>query len=77
MEIFSAIPAVSRDFSLQTLAKRYKSIGFKPEFNNSNGIQKDKLKYVSYSFLNDDEPNAKNINGELVFQELAKTNPLT
>ncbi len=35
------------------------------------------MKYVSYSFLNDNEPNSKNINGELVFQELAKTNPLT
>ena len=35
LKVFKDIPAVSRDFSLFLLGKRYTSVGFKPEMNNS------------------------------------------
>ena len=50
LPVFSQIPAVSRDFSLQYLAKKYQSIGFKAELNNSSGISKTGIRHVSYNF---------------------------
>jgi hypothetical protein len=32
------------------LAKKYKAVGFKPELNNSNGINKNAIKHISYNF---------------------------
>jgi len=50
LEVFSKVPAISRDYSLNIFAKRLRNIGFKSETNNSPGIGKDKIKYTSYEF---------------------------
>ena len=50
LSVFKEIPAVSRDFSLLLLGKRYKNIGFKPELNNSSGINRNQIRYISYNF---------------------------
>ena len=52
-KVFKKIPAISRDFSLNFLSKRYKSINFNPVLNNSSGIGRDKIKYVFYDFKED------------------------
>ena len=53
LQVFKKVPVLSRDFSLNIYAKRLRNIGFKPEMNNSQGIQKRKLSlwYMSSKLL--------------------------
>ena len=61
LKVFQEVPAISRDFSLLLLGKRYKNIGYKPELNNSSGISKNQMKYIAYNFKKSDNLNAEPI----------------
>ena len=50
LQVFSKIPAISRDFSLNIHAKRLKNVGFNAQANNSTGIPKNNIKYMAYEF---------------------------
>jgi len=64
LQAFKKVPVISRDFSMNIYAKRLRNIGFKPELNNSQGIAKDKMKYVVYEFKAPPEaPNHQNAGG--------------
>lgn len=42
---------MSRDFSMPVYVRRLKNVGFQVALNNSvKGIEKDKLKYITYDF---------------------------
>jgi hypothetical protein len=72
LKVFSKIPAVSRDFSLPLLGKRYKNITFNPTTNNSVGLSRTKIKYIFYDFKNEEK---NNINALPVFTECIKKIP--
>ncbi len=56
LPVFSKVKAISRDFSLIFLGRRLKNINFQPQLNNaSKGIEKDKLKFITYDFK-EEEP---------------------
>jgi hypothetical protein len=51
LPLFAKIRAISRDFSLMYLGRRLKSVNYQPALNNgSKGIEKDKLKFITYDF---------------------------
>ncbi len=54
------MPAVTRDLSFFFMSRKLKDMGFKPEFNNSNGFGADKGRYVGYDFK-EETLNFKNV----------------
>ncbi len=64
LRVLADVPALSRDFSLLQLGKRYKTLGFKPELNNCQNINKQALRYVAYNFKK-----AENLDADAVLQK--------
>ncbi|KRX09755.1 hypothetical protein PPERSA_02627 [Pseudocohnilembus persalinus] len=60
LKVFKDVPAVARDFSILAQGKRLQAAGFSPSANNSTGIEKDKIKYISYNFKNSQKENEEN-----------------
>lgn len=51
LNVFRFIKCMSRDFSMQLYVRRLRNVGFQAALNNSQkGIDKDKIKYVTYDF---------------------------
>ena len=73
LEVFGKVPAVSRDFSVQIQVKRLQKIGFNAAANNSNGIKRDAMRNLCYSFKEKEEEN--NYSPEVIMEEFGKSFP--
>ena len=71
--MFGKVPAISRDFSVQIQVKRLQKIGFNAAANNSNGIKRDGLRYLCYSFKEKEEEN--NYCPDVILEEFGKNYP--
>jgi hypothetical protein len=50
LDMLRDVGCVGRDHSLPCLLKKYRESGYQPENNNSQGISKDRVKYIFYEF---------------------------
>ena len=66
--------AISRDFSMPVYVRRLKNVGFQVALNNSaKGIEKDKLKYITYDFkVEETELNLTEFNLQKTLTDLEK-----
>ncbi|CAD8135763.1 unnamed protein product [Paramecium octaurelia] len=77
LSVFYKVAAMSRDFSMSVYVRRLKSVGFQVQLNNSQkGIEKDKLKYLTYDFKTEDQDlNLDEFNLQKTLTEVQKTTP--
>lgn len=73
LDMFGKVPAISRDFSVQIQVKRLQKIGFNAAANNSNGIKRDSMRYLCYSFKEKEEEN--NYCPDVILEEFGKSYP--